>query len=68
MAFRRPKSDVISMNFDLATLKPNARYEFEDVDTNVKTILTGEEVRKTGFTVSTKQPRESRLIYYRRIN
>ena len=68
LAFRRPKSDVISMNFDLTTLKPNARYEFEDVDTHAKTILTGEEVRKTGFTIATKQPRESRLVYYRRIH
>jgi len=69
VAFRRPKSDVISMNFDLTTLKPTARYEFEDVDTNEKIILmTGAEVRKTGFTVSTQQPRESRLIYYRRVD
>jgi alpha-galactosidase len=68
VAFRRSKSDVISMNFDLTTIKPSARYEFEDVDTGEKKILTGEEVRKKGFTVATKQPRESRLVFYRRID
>ena len=68
VAFRRPKSDVISMTFDLTTLKPDVRYEFDDVDTGEKKILTGEEVRKSGFTVSTKGPRESRLVYYRRVD
>jgi len=67
VAFRRPKSDVISMNFDLTTLKPNARYEFDDVDTGEKKVMSGAEVRKNGYTVSTKQPRESRLVFYRRI-
>jgi hypothetical protein len=37
------------------------------VDTSEKKILSGAEVRKNGFTVSTKQPRESRLVYYRRV-
>ena len=68
VAYRRPKSDVVSMNFDLMTLKPNARYEFEDIDTGEKKILSGEEVRKNGFMVSTKQSRESRLVYYRHVD
>jgi alpha-galactosidase len=67
VAFRRPKADVISMTFDLTTIKPNATYEFEDVDSGEKTTFSGEEVRKNGFTVKTTKPRESRLIYYRRI-
>ena len=68
VAFRRPKSDVMSMNFDLTTLKPDARYEFDDVDTGEKKVLSGAEVRKNGFTVSTKNPRESRLVYYCRVD
>jgi hypothetical protein len=55
------------MNFDLTTLKPSGRYEFDDVDTGEKKILSGEEVRKNGFTVSTQSPRESRLVFYRRV-
>jgi alpha-galactosidase len=66
VAFRRPKADVVSMNFDLLTVNPNATYEFEDVDNRKKTVLSGAEVRRNGYAVNAA-PRESRLIYYRRL-
>jgi hypothetical protein len=56
------------MTFDLTTIKPEAKYEFEDADTGKKVTLSGDEVRKNGFTLKTTAPRESRLVYYRRVN
>jgi alpha-galactosidase len=67
VAFRRPKSDVVSMTFDLTTIKPDAKYEFEDADTGKKVTLSGREIRKNGYTLKTDSPRESRLVYYRQI-
>jgi alpha-galactosidase len=68
VAFRRPKSDVVSMTFDLTTIRPDAKYEFEDVDTGKKVTLSGSEIRKEGYTLKTTAPRESRLVYYRQVN
>jgi alpha-galactosidase len=67
IAFRRPKSDVAAMTFDLTTVDPKAKYEFEDADTGETKTLSGEEIRKNGYTLKTNAPRESRLIYYRQI-
>lgn len=67
VAFRRPKSDVRSMNFDLTTIQPDAAYEFEDVDTGEKTTISGKNIRAEGYLLHTTQPRESRLVYYRRL-
>jgi alpha-galactosidase len=68
IAFRRPKSDVVSMTFDLTTIRPDAKYEFEDVDTGKKVTLSGSDIRKNGYTLKTNSPRESRLVYYRQVN
>ncbi|MDR1140372.1 MAG: alpha-galactosidase [Planctomycetaceae bacterium] len=67
VAFRRPKSDVVSMTFDLTTIKPDANYEFEDADTGKTVTRSGKEIRKNGYTLKTNAPRESRLVYYRQI-
>jgi hypothetical protein len=67
VAFRRPKSDVVSMTFDLTTIRPEAQYEFEDADTGKKLTLSGAEIRKNGYTLKTGSLRESRLVYYRQV-
>lgn len=66
VAFRRPKADVVAMNVDLLTVDPDAKYLFEDVDTGEKTVMSGEEVRQHGYAIKTTQPRESKLIFYKK--
>ncbi len=66
IAFRRPNSNVVSATFDLLTIRPDADYEFEDIDRNEKTVRSGKEIRAEGFRVTTDSPRESRVIFYRR--
>ena len=68
VAFRRPKSDVIAMTFDLATIHPTATYEIEDVDTGEKMRLSGQKIRQNGLTVQTTASRQSRLLFYRLIS
>ncbi len=67
VAFRRPKAAAAAMSFDLLTVRPDAKYLFEDVDTGEKTTLSGEAVRRDGFSVKTKGPRESKLIFYKKL-
>ena len=67
IAFRRPKSNVVSATFDLLTIRPDADYEFEDIDRGEKTILSGKEIRAEGYQLQTGSPRESRVIFYRRL-
>ncbi len=67
IAFRRPDSNVVSMNFDLLTVRPDCEYEFEDVDTGMTARLSGREIREGGYSLKTSGPRESRLVFYRRI-
>ena len=67
VAFRRPKSDAISMTFDLTTIRPDATYEIEDLDSGQTLKLSGKEIRQNGLTVKTTAPRESRLFMYRRV-
>jgi hypothetical protein len=55
------------MTFDLTTIRPEAQYEFEDADTGEKLTLSGNEIRKNGYTLKTGSARESRLVYYRQI-
>jgi len=66
LAYRRPKSDVSAMSFDLKTIDPDASYEFEDVDSGTSTVISGAQLRKDGYTIKTAAPREARMIYYRR--
>lgn len=67
VAFRRPKSDVMAMTFDLTTIRPDATYQIEDVDRGETLVLAGEEIRRNGLTVQTSSPRQSRLLFYRRV-
>ena len=67
VAFRRPKSDVISMMFDLTTIRPEKMYQIEDVDTDETWTLSGQEIRQNGLTVKTTAPRQSRLLFYRSV-
>ena len=68
VAFRRPKSDVMAMTFDLTTVRPDATYEIEDLDHAQTLRLSGEEIRRNGWTITTTGPRQSRLMIYRRVN
>ena len=68
VAFRRPKSDVMAMTFDLTTIRPDATYQIEDLDRGETLVLSGEEIRRNGLAVTTTAPRQSRLLLYRRVN
>jgi hypothetical protein len=65
VAFRRPKSDVVAMTFDLTTIRPDVTYQIEDVDNGETLVLSGKEIRQNGFPVKTTASRQSRLIFYR---
>ena len=65
LALRRGKSDVTSMKFDLLTIDPAKRWQFEDYDSGKTWVVSGKELREHGFEVAIPKRRDSRLIFYR---
>ena len=65
LALRRAKSDVTSMTFDLLTIDPAKRWQFEDYDSGETWVVSGKEIREGGFEVAIPKRRDSRLIFYR---
>lgn len=67
LALRRAKSHVFSMAFDLLTIDPAKRWQFEDCDSGRTWILSGREIRENGFEVAIPKRRDSRLIFCRAV-
>ncbi|MDO5310165.1 MAG: alpha-galactosidase [Planctomycetia bacterium] len=67
VAFRRPNSPVAALIVELPTIEPGKVYEFEDADSQEKTIIDGKELIANGFMIKTSEPRQSKLIYYRAV-
>ena len=65
LALRRAKSDVTTMAFDLLTIDPAKRWEFEDYDSGKRWTVSGRKIREDGFEVAIPKRRDSRLIFYR---
>jgi alpha-galactosidase len=63
LAFRRPESPYLSAQLKLCGLHPQERYELTFEDTNVKQILTGEEL-STGIAVTIEDAPGSLLATY----
>ncbi len=66
--FRREQSPFPTAIFTLRGLDENATYEFEDIDTGQKTLLSAASIKTNGWTITLDKKRESRLIFYRETN
>ncbi len=67
VAFRRPGSPYGSARFKLRGLDPAARYRVSNLDTSAGQEITGAELSDRGLPVVLKQPPDSALLTYRRI-
>jgi alpha-galactosidase len=68
MAFRRAESLFVTADLPLRALEPEATYELEDCDTGRVWQATAAQLTKQGLRVSMDQPRQSRLVLYRRLD
>lgn len=64
IAFRRAKSDVESMTFQLPAIDPTAQYELEFYDGSKKTV-SGKELAE--WKVGLKDPRSFQLVIYKKL-
>ena len=64
IAFRRAKSDVDSMTFELPAIDPSAKYEIELYDGTKKTV-EGKEL--ANWKVDLKDPRSFQLVIYKKL-
>ncbi|MDO5554993.1 MAG: alpha-galactosidase [Planctomycetia bacterium] len=67
VAYRRPKSPVISLGVALPMVDSDKNYEFRDGDTNETWQVQGRDIREKGFTITIDQPRKSKLIFWREL-
>lgn len=63
IAFRRAKSDVDSMTFELPAIDPNARYDVEFYDGTKKTV-DGKEL--ANLKIELKDPRSFQVVLYKK--
>ncbi len=64
-AFRRPESDVLTVQHRLRGLVPDARYELSSVDLPETTTMTGRELMEEGLPVTITDRPEAVVISYR---
>jgi alpha-galactosidase len=67
VAFRRPESRMVSASFQLYDLHPESSYELEDVDSGKTLCATGNHLMTEGLEISMAVPRESRLLFYKKL-
>ncbi len=68
LAFRRDQSSFVSADFRLNALNPDATYEVEDMDSSEIVKKKGSELMESGLRVTMEKPRDSRLVFYRRLS
>ena len=66
MAFRRPESTDSTLTVRLQGLDMNRQYEIENVDTGIKTTLSGR-VLAGGLQLKLSRPRSSLLMRYQEV-
>jgi alpha-galactosidase len=66
LAFRRAASPVVSVQYPLRGLRPDADYTFEDADTAETWTLPGEQLLEQGLPLTIAERRSSRLLFYHR--
>jgi len=64
LAFRRAASPVVSAQYPLRGLRPDANYTFEDADTGDIWTLLGEQLLEGGLPLTITEKRSSRLLFY----
>ena len=65
LAFRRAASPITAADFRLGGIVPEAKYEFEDVDSGETWTSAGERLAKEGLPFAMPEPRSSRLVFYK---
>ncbi len=67
LAFRREKAPYPAACFKLAGLKPKARYEIKNLDTNKTVKMTGATLMDDGLTITLKNQPDSALFIYKKV-
>ena len=67
LAFRRAESPMTAARFQLHDLRADDTYEFEDVDSGKIWQAQGSHLMTKGLEISMAAPRESRLLFYRKL-
>jgi alpha-galactosidase len=68
VAFRRPESPLVSAEFRLQGLDPNADYEVENADTGEVRRSSGQSLAQKGVTVTMNAAPESCLLFYKKLH
>jgi alpha-galactosidase len=66
MAFRRPKSEVDTMTFQLQGLSPQTKYSLTNMDSNETIILTGSDLMQKGLPLTVPSPAGVILLTYQK--
>ncbi|MHB0937775.1 MAG: glycoside hydrolase family 36 protein [Armatimonadota bacterium] len=64
LAFRRAASPVVSVEYPLRGLRPDASYTFEDADSGETWTLPGKQLQEQGLPLMITEKRASRLLFY----
>jgi alpha-galactosidase len=67
LALRRQQSAFVTASFLLRGLNDDAEYELQDADSGAVTRCSGRSLRETGLTITMEHPRQSRLVFYRKV-
>lgn len=66
--FRREKSPYPSAEFSLFGISAEKTYEFYDIDTKKKTVVSGRALAENGLSVSIPEKHSSRILMYKTID
>ncbi|MDG2381276.1 MAG: alpha-galactosidase [Pirellulaceae bacterium] len=66
-AFRRPKSNVVSMTFKLRGLEPDRQYLVSNPDMKDSQEMSGRELKEQGLPLRLNQPRQAATIFYEQL-
>jgi hypothetical protein len=67
VAFRRETNPFVVGDFQLRGLDEKCTYQLEDADSQAIITEKGETLLKQGYRITMDKPRDSRLIFYKRI-
>jgi alpha-galactosidase len=68
IVFRRPDCPLTLASLELRGLTAGAKYEFEDVDSGMNWRADADQLSKPGLEVGIAERRESRLLFYKRVD